>query len=127
MARVLIVENEPDIRAAFQTFFELRGYVVRLAGDGPAALQEIATEPPDVVLLDLYLPRMHGLEVLRLLQTWTPGVNVIVVSAHVDDITRESARALGARACLQKPVCLHDLQTFVTYTLAKSGTPPRWH
>ncbi len=128
MARVLVVENEPDISEAFQTFFELRGYAVRIATDGAAALHQIEAEPPDVMLLDIYLPGMNGLEILRMAKACTPGVNVIIVSACVDDLTREVALGLGARACLRKPVSLHDLQSFVAYALTKPRTASsRWH
>ncbi len=127
MARVLVVDNEPDISEAFQTFFELRGYAVRIASDGAAALHQIEAEPPDVMLLDIYLPGMNGLEILRMAKACAPGVSVIVVSACIDDLTREVALGLGAKACLRKPVSLHDLQSFVAYVIGKPPISSRWH
>ena len=127
MARVLFIEKQPDLSTTFQTYLELRGYVVQTASDGAAALDAIATEPPDVLFLDLSVLRGHSLDVLQHISTWAPGVNVFVVSDHVDGQTREQVYSCGARACLQKPVTLGQLQSCVTYTLTRSSTPPRWH
>ena len=129
MPSVLIVENEPDITEAFACFLTLRGYSVRTAADGPEALRQMATERPHAVLLDIYLPTMNGLEVLRHVHATAPDLGVILVSACIDQATRDLALALGARACLQKPVSLHDLQTFVAYTVAQraSAAAPQWN
>ena len=127
MARVLFIEKQPDLSATYQTYFELRGYAVGTAPDGASALEAIATDPPDVLLLDVSPVGMHGLEVVRQITAWAPGVNVIVLSDTLDSVTREAAHASGARACFQKPISLHELQTCVTYTLTQSSLPPRWH
>ncbi|MEI7530162.1 MAG: response regulator, partial [Elusimicrobiota bacterium] len=65
MARILIVDDEPDMRLAVRNVLKLRGHDVMEAGDGPAALEILAGEDVDLMLLDIRLPGMDGIEVLE--------------------------------------------------------------
>ena len=104
--KVLVVEDEPDLRICTRDTLRLAGYRVVEADDGPQALLVARGEPLGLVLLDLRLPSMDGLELLRALRAdpATQGVPVIVLSATADDAERAQARASGAADYLVKPV-----------------------
>ncbi len=121
MARVLIVDDEPDILAGFESFLTHKGYSVRTACDGPEALQQLEAQHPHAVLLDIHLPTVDGLEVLRQIRAAAPEVHVIMVSAYLDLVTREMATMMGAQGYLQKPVMFKDLDSLLARTLTSSS------
>lgn len=84
--RVLIIEDEKDIREAMADFLEQSGYVVLTANDGLTGLNTALREQPDLILLDLMLPAMNGQEVLQKLRkdAWGKNATVIVLSAQDD-------------------------------------------
>lgn len=86
--RVLIIEDEADIREAMEDYLEQSGYHVLTASDGLTGLKTALAEHPDIILLDLMLPAMHGQEVLRKLREdrWGMNATVIILSAQ-DDLT----------------------------------------
>jgi CheY-like chemotaxis protein len=110
---VLVVDDEPDIRRLVGDALRLEGYQVRTAGDGQEALQRMADERPDLILLDLMMPVMDGRQFCRLLahapfHAERPGrIPVILLSA--DRRLREQAEELGAAGYLAKPFNLDDL------------------
>ena len=81
--RILLVEDDPDVRLALRLLLEDDGYDVLEAIDGEQGLLRAGTHGPDVVLVDLKLPGMHGFEVVRRLRR-TSGVPIVVVTAQVD-------------------------------------------
>ncbi len=103
MKRVLIVDDEPKICRLLKGFFELRGYHARATTSGHEALTAVDTQPPDFVLLDIRMPDMSGLDVLRYLKSSRPEIAVIMVTAVEDRETAETAMALGARDYIVKP------------------------
>ncbi len=109
---VLVVDDEPDIRRLVGDALQLEGYRVRTAGDGREALQRVAEEPPDLILLDLMMPVMDGRQFCRML-THTPRrgdherIPIILLSA--DRHLREQAAELGVAGYLPKPFDLDDL------------------
>lgn len=102
---VLVVEDDPDLNAVVGALLELEGIGYRPALDGAAALREVASQRPDLVLLDLMLPDMHGLEVCRRIRAdeATRALPVVVISAVSEPSIREEARGLGALAYVTKP------------------------
>jgi len=110
-ARILVVDDEPQNRELLRDTLELRGYFVEEAGSGAEALARIAAAPPDVVLLDVAMPGMDGLEVCRKLKgdPLTAPLPVIMVTAHVDRKDRLAGIEAGADDYLTKPVDLQDL------------------
>jgi two-component system KDP operon response regulator KdpE len=106
--RVLVVEDEAPIRYALRRYLESNGYQVREAEDGGAALREFAAFKPDITLLDLMLPDVSGVEVVRNLrrQHDTP---IIVVSALGDERTKVRALDEGADDYLTKPFGMNEL------------------
>lgn len=106
--RVLVVEDEAQIRYALRRYLESNGYQVREAEDGAGALREFDAFKPDVLLLDLMLPDLSGVEVVRELRQRheTP---IIVVSAVGDERTKVSALDEGADDYLTKPFGMEEL------------------
>jgi two-component system KDP operon response regulator KdpE len=100
--RILIVDDEPQIRRFLKTTLETHGYDVTLAEHGRAALEQITAWRPDVVLLDLGLPEIDGLEVTRRVREWS-DVPIIVLSVRDREADKVAALNLGADDYLTKP------------------------
>ena len=99
---VLIVDDREDSRYVYERYFSFRGARAKTAADGVAALASVALEPPDVIVLDLAMPRMTGWEVLERLKAdaRTRHIPVLVLSGQME---RESAIRCGADAYCDKP------------------------
>jgi len=102
--KVLLVDDSGMARRSGRQVLESAGYVVAEAQDGLAALELYFLEKPDLVLLDLVMKGMNGLDVLHKLIEMDKGAKVIVLSADVQDSSRELAEAAGAAHFLTKPV-----------------------
>ena len=99
---VLICDDEPDIRTLFRMAFEDAGATVDEAADGEECLSLAGVHPPDLVVLDLYMPHRDGLATLPELRKQYPLVPVLVVSAHAAVEIFDASRARGATACFDK-------------------------
>jgi two-component system, OmpR family, KDP operon response regulator KdpE len=102
VTKILVVDDEPQIREAIQRSLVARGYAVELAGDGAEALDLAAASPPDLVVLDLNMPVMDGLEFSRRVRAWST-VPIIVLSVREDEPDKIAALDLGADDYLTKP------------------------
>lgn len=100
--RVLICDDEPDIRLLYRTAFEREGAIVDEAADGDECLEVAEANPPDVVILDLMMPKRDGLSTLPALRRRCPKAAVVVVTAHVAVEAFEASRSRGAAACFDK-------------------------
>ncbi len=107
--RILVIEDEPRILAFLARGLEADGFVVDGAGDGAAGLQQAARGRYDLVILDLLLPKLDGLAVLRELQRAHPEVPVVIVSARSDLETKLRGFGLGACDYLPKPFSFDEL------------------
>ncbi|MRG95330.1 sigma-54-dependent transcriptional regulator [Polyangium spumosum] len=103
-ARVLVVDDEASARSGLEKLLRQEGYAVDVAPDGPTALQIASDRPPDVVVTDLKMPRMDGLELLQKLRAMYPSVPVIMVTAFGEVSTAVQAMRSGADDYLTKPV-----------------------
>src|SRR5215207_1238873 len=114
---VLVVEDDADLRAALRFALEDEGLAVESAGDGLSALQKVRQRTPDLVILDLNMPRMGGQDFLYAWRSGleTPGVPVIVITAESEALRAED---LGVSACLPKPFDVHQLLGTVKDLLA---------
>ena len=108
--RVLIVDDEPAIRIAFQENLELRGFAVASAADGQEGLDLLRAQAFDVVLLDLKMPRLDGLALLRKIKEEEMEAEAIILTAHADVDTAIEAMKLGAFDYLTKPCRLHEME-----------------
>lgn len=112
-SRILIVDDEPNVRLVFRTALEACGYVVAEADDGVTALERLAAAPADLVLLDLQMPRVGGMEVLRRLRESGNDVPVAIVTAHGSIPDAVAAMKLGAIDFLTKPLSPEPLRQVV--------------
>lgn len=101
--KVLVVDDSALARRNLRQILEPAGYDVVEADDGLAALERYFLEKPDVVLLDLVMKGMYGLEVLQKLRELDPDARVLVVSADVQMSSHELVEAAGARGFVNKP------------------------
>ena len=108
MTRVLVVDDEPQIRRALSTNLRARGYEVELAATGEEALQLVVDRHPDVVVLDLGLPGIDGLEVVRSLRTWS-RVPIVVLSVREAERDKVAALDAGADDYVTKPFGMSEL------------------
>lgn len=121
-AKVLLVDDSGLARRSTRRVLEEAGYTVVEADDGLSALEQFAVEKPDIVMLDLVMKGMYGLEVLAKLRELDPDVRVIVVSADIQTSSREMVKAAGASAFINKPAQPAHVVAVVQEVL--SGTTP---
>ena len=100
--RVLICDDEPDIRLLFRVEFEGLGAEVTEAVDGDDCVRRVAIDCPDVIVLDIFMPNRDGLSALPEVRRACPGARILMVSAHAAEDTFAQSRARGATACFDK-------------------------
>lgn len=112
---VLVVEDEPNIVLSLQFVMKQMGFEVRVTGDGESAIDEITTEIPDLVLLDIMLPRRDGFDVCENIKANPDCANVkiIMLSAKSREADRDKALGLGADKFITKPFSTRDLKELV--------------
>ena len=111
--RILVVDDDPDILVLLQHRLEQLGYAVRTATHGPEALNKLASEQPALILLDLRLPRLSGLDVLQQIKQVAPEVTVIVMTAYASVEKAVEAMKAGAFDFLTKPLTPGHLELVV--------------
>ena len=119
MSRVLVVDDEPQILRALAANLRARGYTVDLAGTGEAALTLAQRHRPDAVVLDLGLPGMDGLEVIRGLRGWT-DVPIVVLSVREREADKVAALDAGADDYVTKPFGMGELLARVRAALRRA-------
>ncbi len=121
MARVLVVDDEPAVRRSLERALRLENHEVTLAEDGEQALDVLAGEPADAVILDILMPKLDGLEVCRRLRQAGDRTPVLMLTARdaVDD--RVEGLDVGADDYLVKPFALRELQARLRALLRRSG------
>ncbi len=125
MTRILIVEDEPNMVAGLRDNFEFEGYDVITAPDGVAGLERALTEDPDLVILDVMMPRMSGLDVCRQLKAKRPSVPIIMLTARGQEVDKVVGLELGADDYVTKPFSIRELLARVKAVLRRSTTAPR--
>jgi DNA-binding response OmpR family regulator len=118
-ARILIVEDEPNVRLVFRTALASNDYLLAAAQDGETALRYLEQEPFDLVLLDLRMPGIGGMEMLRHLRERGNPVPVVIVTAHDSVPNVVQAMRLGAIDFVSKPLTLATLRNVVADVLAR--------
>jgi two-component system, OmpR family, KDP operon response regulator KdpE len=129
VSRILVVDDEVQILRAVHRALAARGYAVVTAPDGEDAIAEVEAAMPDLVVLDLNLPGIDGMEVCRRLRTWTQ-VPILILSVREDEAGKVQALDLGADDYLTKPFGVEELLARVRAQLRRSrpreSTPPRF-
>lgn len=108
-SKVLLVDDEKDFLEALVARLRLRGFEAKGVGNGREALENLAEDQPDVVVLDLKMPGMDGLDVLRRIRIDYPEVEVVILTGHGSTEAGMEGVSLGAFAYLVKPVKLVEL------------------
>ena len=113
-AKVLIVDDSSLARRTLRRMFEEMGHTVEEASDGTQALERYYINRHDLVVLDMVMNGMYGLEVLAKMRELNPEVRVVVATADIQSSTREQVLAAGAVAMVNKPVSKKELTDVVT-------------
>jgi two-component system, OmpR family, KDP operon response regulator KdpE len=118
--KVLVIDDDPQIRRALRAGLERNGYSVTLAASGEEGLDAAAEQSPEVVILDLAMPGMDGLEVCRQLREWS-SVPIVVLSVREGEKDKIAALDLGADDYLTKPFSLDELLARLRAVLRRAG------
>jgi len=118
--RILIVDDDPAIRKFIRANLTARGYEVFLALDGEDGLRVIETEMPDLVLLDIMMPKIDGLEVCRRVREWSK-IPIIMLSARAGEMDKVKCLDCGADDYLTKPFSLRELLSRIKAVLRRVG------
>ena len=121
-AAILIVEDDAAVRNLMAVTMETQGYQYRLAGTGNEALIELTTHRPDIMLLDLGLPDMEGVDIIRKVRSWS-AMPVIVISARSEDADKVEALDAGADDYLTQPFSVDELLARLRVALRRLHAP----
>ena len=116
--KILVVDDEPEVRKLMEHFLIDRGYEVRVAGNGREGLDALDTFTPDLVLLDMHMPELDGLETLKRIAARAPSLPVIMVTVNDDVETTARLLQLGAADYVPKPFNLDYLEQAINIQLS---------
>ena len=122
MDKILIVDDEPSMRAALAESLQICGYKVETAQDGEDALEKFRSGSYEVVITDMRMPRVSGMEVLRGIKKLSPATPVIVITAYGTVNTAVEAMRAGAFDFIMKPFSLEHLEAVVKKVAARDGS-----
>lgn len=120
-ARILVVDDEKNIRLTVTQCLQPQGYTVKTAIDGLDALSQLAEYDPHLMLLDLQMPGMNGIEVLQRAKELKPDLQIIMVSAHANVENAVDAMKLGAVDFMQKPFTPKEIRELVARVLGREN------
>lgn len=126
MARILVIEDDLTFLELLRVHLSGVGHTVEVAEDAAVGLRAIVLSPPDLVLLDLNVPYLHGFELLEALRSdpLTKNIPVVIITGRDDEETYNEARRMGADAFLTKPVQREALMKAVDTCLKGIGEKP---
>ena len=125
MPKILIVEDEPGMVAGLRDNFEFEGYQVLSAMDGVSGLERALADSPDLVILDVMMPRMSGLDVCKQLKSKRPAIPIIMLTARGQEVDKVVGLELGADDYVTKPFSIRELLARVKAVLRRVGSVPR--
>src|SRR5215469_2962147 len=123
--KILIVEDEPNMVAGLRDNFEYEGFEVVTALDGAEGLERALKDSPDLVLLDVMMPRMSGLDVCKQLKAKRPSIPIIMLTARGQEVDKVVGLELGADDYVTKPFSIRELLARVKAVLRRSRTLPK--
>jgi DNA-binding response OmpR family regulator len=124
MKRILVIEDEPQMLLGLRDNLELEGYEVATASDGDEGLQKAASFLPDLVILDVMLPRKNGFDVCRELRARSIATPVVMLTARNQETDKVLGLELGADDYVTKPFSITELLARVRAVLRRSGSRP---
>jgi two-component system alkaline phosphatase synthesis response regulator PhoP len=122
--RILIVEDEPSMVAGLRDNFEFEGYEVVTAGDGEAGLERALVDSPDLVILDVMMPKLSGLDVCKQLKSKRPALPIILLTARGQEVDKVVGLELGADDYVTKPFSIRELLARVKAVLRRAKVLP---
>jgi len=125
MTKILIVEDEPNMVAGLRDNFEFEGYQVITAPDGVAGLERALSDTPDLVILDVMMPRMSGLDVCKQLKAKRPSTPIIMLTARGQEVDKVVGLELGADDYVTKPFSIRELLARVKAVLRRAQPVPK--
>ena len=125
MPKILIVEDEPGMVAGLRDNFEFEGYQVLSAMDGVSGLERALADSPDLVILDVMMPRMSGLDVCKQLKSKRPAIPIIMLTARGQEIDKVVGLELGADDYVTKPFSIRELLARVKAVLRRVESLPK--
>src|SRR5918993_1545474 len=123
-SKILIVEDEPAMVAGLRDNFEYEGYEVISADDGVTGLERALADSPDLVVLDVMMPRMSGLDVCKQLKAKRPAMPIIMLTARGQEIDKVVGLELGADDYVTKPFSIRELMARVRTVLRRAERTP---
>ncbi|MCL7488255.1 MAG: response regulator [Desulfobulbaceae bacterium] len=121
--KILVVDDEEEFASTLADRLELRGFNAEAVNCGEDALMKIVKEPPDVVVLDLKMPDMSGLEILNEIKESNPAIEVIMLTGHGSTASGIAGMKEGAYDYIMKPVEIGELAKKITQAAAKKKPP----
>lgn len=121
MARILVVDDEHAIRKTLREILEFESYIVDDAGDGVECLAKVKQNSYDVIIIDVKMPKLDGMEAIEKIQTINPDIPIVVISGHGNIDTAVEAVKKGAFDFLQKPMDLNRLLITIRNAMDKSS------
>ena len=118
-ARILIVEDDPSIRLGLTRSLEFEGFTVDLARDGEEAIQRAFDKKPDLIVLDIMLPRVNGFEVCRTVRKYDSSLPILILSAKGDEGDKVLGLELGADDYVTKPFSIRELTARIKAALRR--------
>jgi len=125
MEKILVVEDEPDLLMGLQDNLEIEGYQVTTAKDGQAALDLAMSTCPDLILLDIMLPKLNGFEVCKQLRQKGMDTPIIMLTAKSQEVDRVLGLELGADDYITKPFSIRELLARIKAVLRRRHAPPQ--
>jgi DNA-binding response OmpR family regulator len=123
--KILVIEDEPNMVAGLRDNFEFDGYEVITARDGIEGLERALAESPDLVVLDVMMPRMSGLEVCRQLRAKRASIPIIMLTARGQEVDKVVGLELGADDYVTKPFSIRELLARVRAILRRTAVVPK--
>jgi DNA-binding response OmpR family regulator len=118
MGKILVVDDNESILHLIRDFFtDLKGHQVFIASNAKEAMEIVTTEHPEVALLDIMMPEVHGIELLSMIKRAAPDVKVIMITAVDDESIAKEAMDKGAVDYVTKPLELNYLDALVTFQM----------
>ena len=122
--KILVVDDEEGARELFYTILSGEGYAVTLANDGEAALVQLKAEPFDLIITDIKMPVMDGLQLLQEIRKSGMNTDVIMVTAYGEVETYLKAMSLGAAEYINKPIRIKELKRIVHKVITEKQARP---
>lgn len=119
-SRILIVEDDPSIRLGLKRSLEFEGFAVELARDGEEAIQRAFDKKPDLIVLDLMLPKVNGFEVCRTVRKYDATMPIVILSAKGDEGDKVLGLELGADDYITKPFSIRELTARIKAALRRN-------